>query len=321
MSVYTTIEEDELKAFLRRYDVGELDSYKGITAGISNTNYFVNTLQNNQTNEYVLTVFEEHSAEEMPFFLNLMAHLNEHQVPSAHPIADKEGVMLQQIQGKPAALVQKLIGASMTDTTVEHCQKLGAALGDMHTAGLSFSEKTENPRGPHWWHMTAESLEDKLDADDLQTLHQEMHFQNAQSKADIPRGLIHADLFRDNTLWHNNELTGIIDFYFACTDALLYDVAVTVNDWCSNGDGSLDFSKVSALLVSYHQHRAFTENEKALWPVMLRAGALRFWLSRMQAIHFPVEGEMTHQKDPDEFKTILLKRREQTENILIHWVD
>lgn len=320
MSVYTTIEEDELKAFLQRYDVGELDSYQGISAGISNTNYFVNTVRNGQRNEFVLTVFEEHTAEEMPFYLNLMAHLNEHQLPSAHPIIDKEGAMLQDIQGKPAALVQKLAGSNITETTVEHCEKLGAALGDMHTAGLSFTEQTENPRGPHWWHLTADSLEDKLYDNDLEVLHEEMHFQAAQSKADIPRGLIHADLFRDNTLWQDNELTGIIDFYFACTDALLYDVAVTVNDWCNNGDGSLDFAKVTALLKAYNHHRPFTDNEKNLWPVMLRAGALRFWLSRMQAVHFPVAGEMTHQKDPDEFKTILLKRRQHTDQILAHWV-
>ena len=320
MSVYTTIEEDELNSFLTRYDVGELDSYQGISAGISNTNYFVNTVKNAQRNAFVLTIFEEHTAEEMPFYLNLMAHLNEHHVPSAHPISDKSGVMLQNIQNKPAALVQKLAGSNITDTTVEHCQKLGAALGEMHSAGLSFNEQAENPRGTHWWHVTADSLEGKLEADDLQILHDEIQFQAAQSKADIPRGLIHADLFRDNTLWDNNELTGIIDFYFACTDVLLYDVAVTVNDWCNNNDGSLDFDKVTAFLTAYNQHRAFTETEKELWPVMLRAGALRFWLSRLQDTHFPVDGEMTHQKDPDEFKSILLKRREQTDAILNNWV-
>lgn len=321
MSVYTTIEEDELKSFLLRYDVGELDSYQGISAGIENTNYFVNTSKDGQQNEFVLTIFESHSAEEMPFFLNLMAHLNEHQVPSAHPIVDKQGEMLQILKNKPAALVQKLQGSSITETTIDHCQKLGAALGDLHRAGLSFKEHQENTRGPHWWHETTEKLEGKLSADDLEILHEEMQFQSAQSQANIPRGVIHADLFRDNALWHNDQLSGIIDFYFASTDALLYDVAVTVNDWCSNGDGSLDFNKVTALLNAYHTHRAFTENEKTLWPVMLRAGALRFWLSRLYAIHFPKEGEMTHQKDPAEFKTILLQRRQQTDNILSHWID
>jgi len=321
MSVYTTIEKDELESFLLRYDVGELVSYQGISAGIENTNYFVTTQKNGAEKSFVLTIFESHDAKEMPYFLNLMAHLNEHNVPSAHPIADTNGDMLQDLKNKPAALVQKLQGGSITETTVAHCQKLGTALGNLHTAGLSFEEHQDNTRGPHWWHETTELLENKLSSEDLDVLHEEMHFQASQSKADIPRGLIHADLFRDNALWHNDELSGIIDFYFASTDVLLYDVAVTVNDWCNTNDGSLDFEKVSAFLNAYHNSRSFTENEKTLWPVMLRAGALRFWLSRLYAVHFPKEGEMTHQKDPDEFKTILIKRRQQTEDILSHWVD
>lgn len=320
MSVYTTIEHNELESFLLRYDVGELVSYQGISAGIENTNYFVSTQKEQQQSDFVLTIFETHNTEEMPYFLNLMAHLNEHQVPSAHPIADKQGQMLQDLKNKPAALVQKLKGSSIIDTTVEHCQKLGTALGNLHTAGLSFPQHQDNTRGPHWWHDTTQLLKDKLSPDDLHVLHEEMQFQAAQSHADIPRGVIHADLFRDNALWHEDELSGIIDFYFASTDALLYDVAVTINDWCNLPDGSLDFTKVSAFLKAYQQQRALTEEEKTLWPVMLRAGALRFWLSRLYAIHFPKEGEMTHQKNPDEFKNILLKRRQQNDSILSHWV-
>ncbi|MDH5424205.1 MAG: homoserine kinase [Gammaproteobacteria bacterium] len=320
MSVYTTIEQDELRTFLLRYDVGELVSYQGISAGIENTNYFVTTCQDGQQNEFVLTIFEAHDADEMPYFLDLMAHLNEHKVPSAHPIIDRQGRMLQNLKNKPAALVQRLKGSSITETTAEHCCKLGAALGDLHSAGLSFDQQQENTRGPHWWHETTNLLENKLSSDDLAVLHEEMKFQETQSHADIPRGLIHADLFRDNALWHDNELSGIIDLYFASTDALLYDVAVTVNDWCSNPDGSLNFEKTSSLLKAYHQHRSFTETEKSLWPVMLRAAALRFWLSRLYAIHFPKEGEMTHQKDPQEFKTILLHRRNESSKILDNWV-
>ena len=320
MSVYTTIEKDELETFLTRYDVGQLVSYQGISAGIENTNYFVTTDQNGQQNEFVLTIFEAHDAEEMPYFLDLMAHLNEHKVPSAHPIKDKQGQMLQDLKNKPAALVQRLKGGSITETTVDYCAKLGAALGDLHTAGLSFDQDQENTRGPHWWHDTTLLLEDKLSANDLDVLHEEMKFQESQSQADIPRGLIHADLFRDNALWHENELSGIIDFYFASSDALLYDVAVTVNDWCSDDSGKLEFDKVDAFLRAYNQQRALTESEKALWPVMLRAGALRFWLSRLYAVHFPKEGEMTHIKDPQEFKTILLHRRNESEAILSHWL-
>lgn len=320
MSVYTTIEHDELETFLLRYDVGQLVSYQGISAGIENTNYFVTTQQNGTKNEFVLTIFEAHSADEMPYFLDLMAHLNEHKVPSAHPIKDQQGNMLQDLKSKPAALVQRLKGASITEPSTDHCSKLGAALGDLHTAGLSFEQEQANTRGPHWWHDTITLLENKLPADELVVLQEEIQFQETQSHADIPRGLIHADLFRDNALWHEDSLSGVIDFYFASTDALLYDVAVTINDWCSLEGGSLDFDKVDAFLQAYHQHRALTGIEKALWPVMLRAGALRFWLSRLYAIHFPKEGEMTHQKDPDEFKIILLSRRAETDTILDHWV-
>jgi len=316
MSVYTTIEKDELETFLLRYNVGELVSYQGISAGIENTNYFVTTTED----EFVLTIFESHDADEMPYFLDLMAHLNEHKVPSAHPIVDKQGNMLQDLKNKPAALVQKLSGGSITETTTDHCAKLGAALGDLHTAGLSFDQHQDNTRGPHWWHETTVLLEDKLPAEDLDVLHEEMKFQEAQSHADIPRGVIHADLFRDNALWKDDKLSGIIDFYFASTDVLLYDVAVTVNDWCNNQDGTLDFNKVNAFLSTYQQHRNFSDNEKTLWPVMLRAAALRFWLSRLYAVHFPKEGEMTHQKDPQEFKTILLHRRNETDDILKNWI-
>lgn len=320
MSVYTTIEQDELNDFLLRYDSGELLSYEGISAGIENTNYFVSTLKDDQQHDFVLTIFETHSAEEMPYFLNLMAHLNEHHVPSAHPIADKNNQMLQRLKGKPAALVQRLQGSSIEDISIDHCTKLGYALGTLHTAGLSFKEHRDNPRGPHWWHTTTTLLADKLKPEDLSILQEEMHFQAAQCRASIPRGTIHADLFRDNALWHNNELSGIIDFYFASTDALLYDVAVAANDWCNNDDLSLNFDKVSAFLQAYHQTRPLQQNEQALWPVMLRAGALRFWLSRLYAIHFPKEGEMTHQKDPNEFKTILLNRRQQQDTILNCWI-
>ena len=321
MSVYTTIKKDELENFLLRYDVGQLVSYQGISAGIENTNYFVTTQKDNSQNEFVLTIFETHDADEMPYFLDLMAHLNEHKVPSAHPIKDTQGKMLQDLKNKPAALVQRLKGSSIDEATNDHCKKLGAALGELHTAGLSFDQHQANTRGPHWWHETIALLENKLPTDDLQILHQEIAFQESQSHADIPRGLIHADLFRDNALWHEDKLSGIIDFYFASTDALLYDVAVTVNDWCNQKNGALDFEKVSTFLKAYHQHRNFTPNEKALWPVMLRAAALRFWLSRLYAVHFPKEGEMTHQKDPNEFKSILLYRRQEISGINNNWIN
>ncbi|MEJ2141511.1 MAG: homoserine kinase [Gammaproteobacteria bacterium] len=304
MSVYTTIERDELDAFLQHYPVGKLLDYEGISAGIENTNYFVDTEQG----RFVLTIFESLSREELPFFLDLMAHLAEHDVPSAHPKADNEGRYLRELKQKPAALVQRLAGASVEHPSVVQCAALGKALGHLHVAGQSFSGNRDNERGPHWWHETASAVMPHLSGEEQQLLEAELHFQRQHEHDNLPRGVIHADLFRDNALFNGDELTGLIDFYYACNDVLLYDVAVTVNDWCTNPDGSLDKSRLDALLNAYQQERPLTGEEQTSWQVMLRAGALRFWLSRLQDKYFPREGEITHIKDPDVFKRILIDR-------------
>lgn len=309
MSVYTPVERDELEAFLLNYELGDLIDYQGISAGIENTNYFVTTSEK----RLVLTLFENHTAEELGYFLDLMAFLAEHAVPSAHPIADRDGHFLRTLNGKPAALVMRLHGASVEQPGVAHCRALGHALGQLHLSGQQFTENRGNDRGPHWWHTTREVIADRLSENERTLLDEELAFQRTHRFDSLPRGVIHADLFRDNALFEGEILTGIIDFYYACNDVLLYDVAVTVNDWCSNNDGSLDEDKLLALLSAYREVRPFTEQEHAAWPVMLRAAALRFWLSRLQDLHFPREGELTHTKDPEVFRTILLQRKRQAE--------
>lgn len=304
MSVYTTIERDELEDFLRNYPAGKLKQFEGISAGIENTNYFVDT----DKNRFVLTIFEALSKDELPYFLDLMAHLAEHEVPSAHPKADNQGHYLSELKGKPAALVQRLTGRSITEPSITHCAALGKALGHLHVVGQSFTGHRSNERGPHWWHETAKIVMPHLADDQQQLLKNELDFQKQHAHDDLPRGVIHADLFRDNALFDGEQLTGIIDFYYACDDVLLYDVAVTVNDWCGNEDGSLNKARLNALLDAYQQERPLTEQEQQAWPVMLRAAALRFWLSRLQDKYFPREGEITHIKDPDAFKRILIDR-------------
>ncbi len=320
MSVYTIIETHELQSFLSNYNVGDLVDFEGISDGIENTNYFVNT----DKGRFVLTIFEQHTFEEMQYYLNLMHHLADHKVPSANPVADNSGQYLSHFKNKPIALVERLNGGSISDTTVDHCRQLGEAMGKMHSAGLSYSSRQTNPRGPAWCHHTAQRLMQKLDADDQQMLEIEVEFQKQQRHADMPRGVIHADLFRDNALWVTDDepdtFSGIIDFYYSCDDVLLYDLAVTANDWCVNDDFSLNQDKVTALLTGYNNYRTLAENEQQYWPAMLRAGALRFWLSRLQDKHFPREGELVHTKNPDEFKAILSDRIKRSDVYLNFWI-
>ena len=314
MSVYTVVEQHELETFLTHYAVGDLIEYQGISAGIENTNYFVTTSEQ----RLVLTLFEQHSAGEMDYFLNLMAFLAEHRIPSAHPIADRNGHYLRELKGKPAALVMRLHGAGIEQPNLTQCQAIGQALAELHLAGQSFPEQRPNDRGPQWWHQTRNRLVEHLTTDDRRLLDEELAYQDSFRHSELPRGIIHADLFRDNALFEGDRLTGIIDFYYACNDVLLYDVAVTVNDWCSQGDGALDKGILDALLQAYHHTRPFSQQEATAWPVMLRAAALRFWLSRLHDLHFPREGELTHTKDPQVFKNILLQHRHACEPLPFH---
>jgi homoserine kinase type II len=308
MSVYTRVERSALEAFLNAFDAGELLDYVGISAGIENTNYFVSTAKN----RFVLTLFEQLGADELPFFLELMAHLAEHGVPTAHPLANRQGHYLDSLCAKPAALVQRLHGGTLEHPEAAHCAAIGAALAQFHLAGQSYPAERTNPRGPQWWRTAVEQLHEHLQVDEAAQLDAEISFQFSHRWDDLPRGIIHADLFRDNALFEGERLSGIIDLYYACTDALLYDIAITVNDWCVTETRELDPARTQALLMAYASVRPFTPAEHAAWPVMLRAAALRFWLSRLLDLHFPREGELTHTKDPQAFARLLAVHRRST---------
>jgi len=305
MSVYTRIGREELASFLSNYQAGQLCDYKGIQSGIENTNYFVDT----STGKFVLTIFEHHTKEELPFFLDLTAFLSEHAIPCAHPKADISGAYLGELKGKPAALVAKLAGKSLEQPRIIHCQSVGQVLAKLHNAGQQFPQTRANPRGPHWWHETAKILDGHLTVADQELLEDELYFQKQFRLSHLPRGIIHADLFRDNVLFDGDALGGLIDFYYACTDVLLFDLAITVNDWCVNKDLSLNNKLTSALTNAYMQTRPLGQDEIEAWPVMLRAAALRFWLSRLYDKHFPRSGEMTHTHDPDVLKNVLIHHR------------
>ena len=307
MSVYTAVSQPELAAWLRNYSVGALEALEPIESGIENTNYFVTTAQG----RYVLTLFERLPAAELPFYLNLMAHLARHGIPCPAPVADLNDAYLGELNGKPAALVTRLPGRSLERPGPEACAALGALVARMHLAARSYGAYLDNPRGPRWWRLAARDLEPFVDAGERRLLRAELAFQARQRFPDLPRGPVHADLFRDNALFEGARLSGVFDFYFAGVDCLLYDLAVCANDWCLADparDPRLDPERLQALLDAYAALRPFGAAERDAWPAMLRAAALRFWLSRLHDLHLPRPGELVHAHDPAHFRDILERR-------------
>ena len=304
MSVFTTVTTEQLQSWLTRYELGTLSGLAGIAAGIENTNYFVTTSRS----RYVLTLFEKLTPAELPFYLGLMAHLAERDVPCPQPVIANDGAYFSTLNGKPAAIVSCVPGRDLAEVDATHCAKIGALLAQMHIAGQSYAVPMPNPRGAAWWTAAMPQVLPFLDAPASALLEAEIDFQATQGYAALPQGVIHADLFRDNVLWNGTNIGGVIDFYFACNDCLLYDVAITVNDWCSAGDQSLDAARARALLAAYQNVRPLSATERTAWPALLRAGALRFWVSRLYDKHLPRSGELTHAKDPRHFQRVLEQR-------------
>jgi len=309
MAVFTPVSLEDLKSWITQFPIGEALVIRGIESGIENSNFFITT----EAGEYVLTIFEKLRFEQLPFYLNLMRHLAERGVLVPAPIANRKGDIVNLLHGKPASIVSKLEGQWQLAPTPVHCAAVGAMLAKMHLAGQDFDICQPNLRDINWWRATAPVVQPYLSTSNQKLLQDEMAFQEAFAVSEVAHqlsvGPIHADLFRNNVMFDGERLTGFFDFYFAGCDTWLFDVGVTVNDWCIDLDsGELDHARTHALLDAYHAVRPFTVAEQAAWQTMLRASALRFWLSRLYDFHLPRSAEMLTPHDPAHFERVLRLR-------------
>lgn len=317
MSVFTPVNAHELVELLSHYAVGELLNYQGIEAGVENSNFFVNTT----TGRYVLTIFEQHAPAELEYFLQVMQHMAQAQLPIAAPIRDCAGRLLRTCKTKPVALITCLNGETLDQQQPkpQHCAAMGIVLAKIHLAGQNFPLKRPPDRGHEWRIRTAKRLLPLVEPSDLALLTRTLTRQQTLNLKNLPTGLIHADLFRDNTLFLNDQLSGVLDWYYACNDCWLYDLAIVVNDWCCFENGALHPERLTTCLKAYQQIRPLSYSEAEQWPMMLEAAALRFWLSRLVAILEPRTGSLVLQKDPLEFRRKLEQRQTETALIRACW--
>ena len=316
MAVFTRITQTELQQWLEGRDCGELLSFEGIESGIENTNYFVNTSKG----RFVLTLFEKLKAEDLPFYLGLMKHLAKKGLAVPGPIPNAQGELFSELNGKPATLVNCLGGKSVERPNAAQCQQIGRFCAQAHLAVADFPCNTPNPRGLAWIESAMNALDSYLPNPVKELLHSEVHHQKAVAERHayrmLPKGAVHADLFRDNALMQGDSLGGVIDFYFAGVDTFLFDLAVTANDWCIElandkpDQGELKPELLGALLSGYQEVRKLNPHECELWQDMLRAAGLRFWTSRLYDFYMPREAEVLNVKDPKHFERVLLARRQ-----------
>lgn len=317
MAVFTPVSEHALNELLSSFDLGQLVHFEGIASGIENTNYFVDTTQG----RFVLTLFEKLSAQELPFYLELMRHLADKGVACPRPMTSRSGHILHRCESKPASLATRLKGAWQPTPTPRHCGILGAALAQAHLAVNDYAGDQPNLRGLAWWQQTVPQLLPHVTATQADLLNHELsaqlQFSQTALAQGLPRGAVHADLFRDNVLFEETPsgpvLGGFIDFYFAGVDTFVFDLAVAANDWCidqsSEDSGAFQTPLLHAFLDGYASVRKLQPQEKAAWPMALRAAAFRFWVSRLYDWHLPRAAAMLTPKDPAHFERLLRHRQ------------
>lgn len=313
MAVYTEVGFDEAASLLGRLGLGRLTDLHGIRSGIENTNYYATTTEG----QWVLTLFERLGRDQLPYYLRLMQHLAQRGIPVPAPQADERGEPLHAAAGKPAAVVTRLPGSHRLAPDADHCAQVGAMLARMHLAGQDFPLHQPNLRGLAWWGETVPVVLPYLAPPQASLLADELAFQHelgaSPAFAALPRGPVHADLFRDNAMFDDtagpDRLCGFFDFYFAGDDTLLFDVAVCLNDWCCDlATGRLDEARAAAFCAAYQDVRPLGHGEVRLLPALLRAAAFRFWLSRLWDWHLPRDAALLQPKDPTQFERVLRER-------------
>ena len=301
MAVYTQITDEQLRDFLAQYDVGELLSCKGIAEGVQNTNFLVHTSQN----RFILTLYEKLVDEQdLPFFLGLMEHLADHQISCPQPVHDKKGEVLQKLAGRAATMVTFLEGVSVSRPQKHHCRELGATLAALHLAGKNFSQHRTNALSLGGWHTLFDQSHAQMGSihcELLPLMQSELDFLDKNWPGDLPTGIIHADLFPDNVFFLGERLSGLIDFYFACNDFFAYDLAICLNAWCFDTDGSYNITRGRALLEGYQNIRPLRQDELEALPVLARGAALRFLSTRVFDWLNTPDDALVSRHDPREY--------------------
>ena len=309
MAVFTPITLKEVSTWLNtKYSLGQATQLIPISAGIENSNFYLNTNEGH----FVLTIFERIHSDELPFYLKFMLHLAQQNLQVAAPIATQTGELFTLLKAKPTAIVNCLAGQSCMQPQTIHCSMMGQTLAKLHNASEDFIHYQPNQRGIHWWRYASDAVQTYLSAQQkellTQALNEQINFQQSDVYRALSKGAVHADLFRNNVLFLNNQLSGIFDFYFAGWDCYLFDLAVAINDWCViDSSGKIDTQRAQSLLTTYQALRPFDQFEQQAWPYMLRAAALRFWLSRLYDLHLPRDAQLLVPHNPEHFERVLIE--------------
>ena len=305
MAVYTSITSNDLNNWIKRFNLEEFINFKGISSGVTNSNYLINM----SDSKYILTIFEHNKIDELPFYVDLMTFLSKQNFLCPVPITNRDGEALSILKDKPALMVSFLEGKERTSRDSKCSYLVGEYLAKLHLTAKKFSKINKNPRDLNWMSEMFLNIQKYLSSEDKKIIELEIHYQKEFNREDLPRGIIHGDLFQDNVLFLDDNVSGIIDFYYACNEIFIYDVAITINDWCIDKDGKINKLMFLEFLKGYESVRTLLSKEYDYLNIALRMAALRFWLSRLGDFHNAKKGEITSIKDPNHFKNILLDRQ------------